>query len=73
MSVPRRLVPRLSQVWIPGGRSAAAEEQDGYSRLIRAGFLRPSHSGVFHMLPLGRRVQEKIEGLVSRHMEDVLG
>ncbi|GAB1311176.1 proline--tRNA ligase [Madurella fahalii] len=70
MAVPP--VARLSRVWFPSGGIAASGVEDAYSKLIRAGFLRQAHSGVFHMLPLGRRVQDKVEGLVARHMEDLL-
>ncbi|KAK3362818.1 hypothetical protein B0T25DRAFT_525383 [Lasiosphaeria hispida] len=63
---------RLSRVWIPGGGIAASGSEDGYSKLIRAGYLRPSHSGIFHLLPLGRRVQDKVERLVASHMEESL-
>ena len=27
-----------------------------------------AHSGLFHLLPLGLRVQEKLERLVDKHM-----
>ncbi|KAK4182254.1 putative prolyl-tRNA synthetase [Podospora australis] len=63
---------RLSRLWFPSGGIAASGIEDGHAKLVRAGFLRPSHSGIFHMLPLGRRVQHKVEGLVARHMEDML-
>ncbi|KAL2257076.1 hypothetical protein VTK26DRAFT_694 [Humicola hyalothermophila] len=67
-------VARLSRVWFPsGGIAAAIGVEDGYAKLIRAGFLRQSHSGLFHMLPLGRRVQDKVEGLVAGHMDRTLG
>ncbi|KAK0618618.1 hypothetical protein B0T17DRAFT_538441 [Bombardia bombarda] len=67
------VVPRLSRVWVPSsGGIAAPGAEDAHAKLIRAGFLRPSHSGIFHMLPLGRRVQDKIERLVARHMEESL-
>lgn len=39
--------------------------------LIRAGFLRQAYSGIFHMLPLGLRVQNKLEALIDRHMESL--
>ncbi|KAK3337347.1 hypothetical protein B0T19DRAFT_412283 [Cercophora scortea] len=66
-------VHRLSRVWVPsGGGIAASGLEDGHAKLIRAGFLRQSHAGIFHMLPLGRRVQDKIERLVARHMEHAL-
>lgn len=72
MAIPPS-VARLSRVWFPSGGIAASGAEDAYSKLIRAGFLRQSHSGIFHMLPLGRRVQDKVEQLVARHMEDMLG
>ena len=66
-------VARLSRVWFPSGGIAASSVEDAHSKMIRAGFLRQSHSGLFHMLPLGRRVQDKVEGLVASHMEQLLG
>ncbi|KAL2199746.1 hypothetical protein P885DRAFT_29736 [Corynascus similis CBS 632.67] len=65
-------VARLSRVWFPSGGIAASASEDAHSKLIRAGFLRQSNAGMFHMLPLGRRVQDKIEGLVARHMDESL-
>ena len=62
-------VPRLSRSWIPSGGIASTGSEDGHLRLIRAGYLRQSHSGIFQMLPLGLRVQDKIERLVVKHME----
>ncbi|GAP82533.2 putative prolyl-tRNA synthetase [Rosellinia necatrix] len=41
---------------------------DGHAKLIRAGYLRQSHSGIFHVLPLGERVQTKLENLIDKHM-----
>ncbi|KAH8883957.1 prolyl-tRNA synthetase [Thozetella sp. PMI_491] len=69
----RRVVPRLSKVWMPGGGFARTEAEDAHSKLVRAGFLRQSNAGIFHLLPLGRRVQDKIEGIIVKHMEDTLG
>lgn len=37
----------------------------------QAGFLRQSHSGVFHLLPLGLRVQEKIESVIDNEMHSI--
>ncbi|KAB5579972.1 hypothetical protein GE09DRAFT_1080388 [Coniochaeta sp. 2T2.1] len=45
--------------------------EDAHSKLIRAGFIRQSHSGVFQMLPLGLRVQDKIEKLIDEHMQSL--
>jgi prolyl-tRNA synthetase len=67
------LPARLSRVWFPSGGIAVSGAEDAHSKLIRAGFLRQSNAGMFHMLPLGRRVQDKIEGLVAKRMEEDLG
>ncbi|KAG7292326.1 hypothetical protein NEMBOFW57_002361 [Staphylotrichum longicolle] len=65
-------VARLSRAWFPSGGIAVSGVEDAHSKLIRAGLLRQSNAGMFHMLPLGRRVQDKIEALVAGHMEDLL-
>jgi prolyl-tRNA synthetase len=61
---------RLSNFWTPTGGIAKGDGQkeDSHSLLIRAGFVRQAHSGLFHFLPLGLRVQSKIEGLLDFHM-----
>ncbi|RYP57565.1 hypothetical protein DL770_010639 [Monosporascus sp. CRB-9-2] len=41
---------------------------DAQAKLVRAGYVRQSHAGIFHMLPLGQRVQEKLERLVDKYM-----
>ena len=66
-------VARLSRVWFPSGGIAVSGVEDAHSKLVRAGLLRQANAGMFHMLPLGRRVHDKVEGLVARHMEDLLG
>ncbi|TVY46735.1 Proline--tRNA ligase [Lachnellula cervina] len=60
--------PRLSKLWAPSGGISPTAEEDSHSMLIRAGFLRQAHSGLFHMLPLGQRVQKKLEALIDKHM-----
>lgn len=30
-----------------------------------------AHSGIFHMLPLGHRVQQKLETLIDKHMSSL--
>ncbi|KAH6689238.1 prolyl-tRNA synthetase [Plectosphaerella plurivora] len=67
----RPQLQRLSTEWIPSGGIAAARDEDAHEKLIRAGFLRQSHAGIFHMLPLGRRVQDKIEAALDRHMQQL--
>ena len=32
---------------------------------------RQAHSGIFHMLPLGLRVQTKVEKLLDKHMSSI--
>ncbi|KAI1076741.1 prolyl-tRNA synthetase [Whalleya microplaca] len=59
---------RLSRFWVPTGGITETEHEDAHAKLIRAGYLRQSHAGIFHMLPLGQRVQEKLEKLIDKHM-----
>ncbi|KAN0117251.1 prolyl-tRNA synthetase [Hyaloscypha variabilis] len=59
---------RLSRLWVPTGGIAVSSPEDSHVKLVRAGFLRQAHSGIFHMLPLGRRVQDKLEALIDKHM-----
>ncbi|RDA90527.1 hypothetical protein CP533_4149 [Ophiocordyceps camponoti-saundersi (nom. inval.)] len=77
---PRSL---LSSIWTPTGGVSASLRESGHERLIRAGFLRqrptprlliPSFKtlpGAFHLLPLGLRVQQKIEALLEKHMQSL--
>lgn len=63
----------LSEFWTP---TTAVGIQDGESTgslalLTRAGLIRQSSSGIFHVLPLGLRVQNKIEALVDKHMRSL--
>ena len=58
----------MSKIWAPvlsGGKHGLPE--DGFSLLTRTGFVnRPSErAGVFHYLPLGLRVLEKLEKLLD--------
>jgi len=68
VNVPDDHRARLSQIWAPSGGLAASQAEDSHSKLLRAGFLRQAHSGIFHLLPLGRRVQDKLEALIDKHM-----
>lgn len=46
--------------------------QTGSSRCaLRSDTFIQAYSGVFHMLPLGLRVQEKLERLIDRHMNSL--
>ena len=45
--------------------------EDANDLLVRAGFIRQPYSGVFHMLPLGLRVQNKLEALIDTQMQSL--
>ncbi|EOD47234.1 putative prolyl-trna synthetase protein [Neofusicoccum parvum UCRNP2] len=64
---------RLSRFWVPTGGITPkdAEGEDTHALLVRSGFLRQAHSGIFHLLPLGLRVQEKFERLIDKHMRSL--
>ena len=64
---------RLSSFWAPTGgiTPTASQENDSHALLIRAGFLRQVYSGVFHLLPLGLRVQDKLQNLIDHHMKSI--
>ena len=63
----------LSDYWTPTTGTAAqnAESNSSLTLLTQAGFIRQSNSGIFHLLPLGLRVQSKIEALVDKHMRSL--
>ncbi|KAF2089006.1 prolyl-tRNA synthetase [Saccharata proteae CBS 121410] len=64
---------RLTNFWAPtGGITPGTKETDhSHALLVRAGFLRQAHAGIFHFLPLGLRVQEKLERLIDKHMRSI--
>ncbi|KAF5025266.1 hypothetical protein F66182_2651 [Fusarium sp. NRRL 66182] len=72
-SVAKANSPRstLSTTWVPTGGIAANDDEFGHGKLVRGGFLRQAHSGIFQLLPLGLRVQDKIEKLIDKHMHSV--
>jgi prolyl-tRNA synthetase len=64
---------RCSAFWIPsfnahGKKETKDQNEDSNVLLARAGFVRQAYSGIFHLLPLGLRVQDKIEKLLDKHM-----
>ncbi|KAJ5740620.1 hypothetical protein N7493_000492, partial [Penicillium malachiteum] len=66
---------RVSNFWIPTGgiskKPVDGQTEDANDLLIRGGFLRQAYSGVFHLLPLGLRVQDKLERLIDKHMRSL--
>ncbi|EMR09513.1 proline-tRNA ligase [Pneumocystis murina B123] len=60
--------PCLSNIFIPHGISCQNSQKidkSGHDLLIKAGFLRQSSSGIYTILPLALRVQEKIENIID--------
>ncbi|KAI9677087.1 MAG: hypothetical protein M1817_006926 [Caeruleum heppii] len=62
---------RLTRIWTPTSvaTSSSSDPVGAHALLLRAGFLRQAYAGIFHLLPLGVRVQEKLERLVDKHMK----
>ncbi|OAP57381.1 proline-tRNA ligase [Fonsecaea erecta] len=66
------LTQRISDFWIPTVNVQKHDAApDATQLLIRAGYLRQAYAGIFQMLPLGLRVQEKLERLIDKHMRSV--
>ncbi len=63
---------RCSVFWKPSsripGEKKPKEKEDSNILLAQTGFVRQAYSGIFHLLPLGLRVQNKIERLLDKHM-----
>lgn len=60
-----------SSVKVHGWKKPKDEKEDSNALLVRTGFVRPAYSGLFHLLPLGLRVQDKIERLLDKHMQSL--
>ncbi len=65
---------RMTQLFTQTLREAPAEAQsEGYALLVRAGFIRQVATGIFAMMPLGKRVQQKIEMILREEMGAIGG
>ena len=65
---------RMTQLFTQTLRDAPADAQsDGYALLVRAGFVRQVAAGIFAMMPLGKRVQKKVEAILRREMDAIGG
>jgi prolyl-tRNA synthetase len=63
---------RWSHAFIPTLRDDPADaEAVSHKLLVRAGFVRQLTSGVYSLLPLGRRVCQKIEVITRREMDGI--
>ncbi len=65
---------RMSRLFSQTMRDAPAEAQSpGYALLVRAGFIRQMAAGIFTLLPLGLRVQQKIKTILRQEMDAIGG
>ncbi|KAL4925826.1 putative proline--tRNA ligase AIM10 [Aspergillus undulatus] len=66
---------RVSNFWMPTKRISKKDQEvetgDINDWFVRAGLYRKAYSGIFHMLPLGLRIQDKLERLIDRHMQSI--
>ncbi|KAF7513429.1 hypothetical protein GJ744_009850 [Endocarpon pusillum] len=67
---------RCSAFWKPSSKTHEEKKpkngkEDSNVLLAQAGFIRQAYSGIFHLLPLGLRVQDKIERLLDKHMHSL--
>jgi prolyl-tRNA synthetase len=66
---------RYTNFWIPPRPTnfdrSSKHDVDSNQLLVAAGFLRQAYSGIFHLLPLGLRVQDKLERLIDKHMSSL--
>lgn len=59
--------------WIPQAElKQSKDDSDKASQLlVKAGYIRQAYAGIFQMLPLGLRVQNKLEALIDKHMRSL--
>ena len=62
---------RMSKALVPTLRDNPAEADiASHQLLVRGGFIRKSAAGLYHYLPLGKRVLAKIETIIREEMDD---
>ena len=65
---------RWSQAFIPTLRDDPADaEAMSHKLLVRAGFVRQLTSGVYSLLPLGKRVADKVTAIIRDEIEAIGG
>src|SRR6478672_5060842 len=68
------MIARASQLFLPTLRAAPADaEAVNHKLLVRGGFVRQVTAGVWTFLPLGWRVQRKIERIIREEMDAIGG
>lgn len=61
---------KMSKALVPTLRDNPSEADIvSHQLLVRAGFIRKSAAGLYHYLPLGKRVLQKIENIVREEMD----
>ena len=66
------MIARASQLFLPTLRDAPADaEAVNHKLLVRVGFVRQVTGGVWTFLPLGWRVQRKIEQIIREEMDAI--
>jgi prolyl-tRNA synthetase len=66
------MIARASQLFLPTLREAPADaEVVSHKLLVRGGFIRQVAAGIWTFLPLGWRVQRKIEQIVREEMDAI--
>ncbi len=65
---------RMSSLFFASLRDDPAEaEMASHRLLVRAGYVRQLGAGIYSLLPLGFRVQQKIEGIIREEMNAIGG
>lgn len=64
---------RLAETWIPTLKieRRGHEPRNATALLMDAGYIRQAYAGIYHFLPLGLRVLNKVESLIDKHMQSV--
>ncbi len=62
---------RFSIMFIPTNREIPTDvEIESHKLMIRSGMIKKSASGIYNQLPLGLKVERKIESIIKEEVED---
>jgi prolyl-tRNA synthetase len=63
---------RLSQLFFSTLRDDPADvEMASHRLLLRAGYIRPLGSGIYSLLPLGKRVNDRVEQVIREEQDRI--
>lgn len=63
---------RFSKIFIPTMREIPSDvEVESHKLMLRSGMVRKTSSGIYNQLPLGLKVERKIEKIIKEEIEDV--